>query len=245
MVLKDGIYHLATQDLVSWWPFLCLAVCVYGLLPRIALLISGIVIQKRRLRQLAFDHNDCDRLMQRLMTPVLETGGNTEPAGAVFQQNDIPGERFKPEPDDTNDKNHTDKMMALIPDDIFEAVGDTELGICIKNRFGYDLGPKFEIEVDVLADLAVLEKLAAADGVTKILLLQEAWQPPIRETLLFIRKVREIAGAKAKIIVALIGKPAPDTVFTRVKTEDYKIWEQKISRIGDPYLRLEKLKQEM
>ncbi|MBW1718378.1 MAG: DUF2868 domain-containing protein [Deltaproteobacteria bacterium] len=26
MVLKDGIYSLATEDLVSWWPFLCLAV---------------------------------------------------------------------------------------------------------------------------------------------------------------------------------------------------------------------------
>ena len=26
MVLKDGIYHLATPDLVSWWPFLLLSV---------------------------------------------------------------------------------------------------------------------------------------------------------------------------------------------------------------------------
>ena len=246
MVLKDGIYHLATLNLVSWWPFLCMAVCVYGLLPRIVLLISGIAIQKRRLRLLTFDHTDCDRLMQRLMTPVLETGGNTEPPDSdnpLFQQGYTAGITSASEPDDPNDKRATNRVIALIPDDFFEAVADKELRFNIKNRFGYDLGVKFEVEADVTADLAVLERLAATDGAAKIMLLQEAWQPPIRETLLFIRKIREIAGAKAKIIVALIGKPVPGTVFTPVKPEDYKIWEQKISRIGDPYLRLEKLKQ--
>jgi len=243
MVLKDGIYHLATQDLVSWWPFLCMAVCVYGLLPRILFLLSGIVIQKRRLQQLTFDHTDCDRLMQRLITPVLETGGQTEQADSnpLLQQDNAAGPLLNPEPDDSNDKSVADKMIALIPDDIFEAVTDKELHLNIKTTFGYDLGLKFEIEVDVLADLDVLEHLAADNGAVKIMLLQEAWQPPIRETLLFIRKIREIAGVKAKIIVALIGKPLPETVFTPVKTEDYKIWEQKIGRIGDPYLRLEKL----
>jgi len=244
MVLKDGIYHLATQDLVSWWPFLCMAVCVYGLLPRILFLISGIAIQKRRLRLLTFDHTDCDRLMQRLITPVLETGGQTEqtdPDNPLLQQDNAAGLLLNPEPDDLNDKSVANRMIALIPDDIFEAVTDKELRLSIKTTFGYDLGLKFEVEADVPADLAVLEQLAADNGAAKIMLLQEAWQPPIRETLLFIRKIREIAGAKAKIIVALIGKPLPETIFTPVKTENYKIWEQKIGRIGDPYLRLEKL----
>ncbi len=257
MVLKDGIYHLTTQNLISWWPFLCMAVCVYGLLPRIVLLISGILIQKRRLRLLAFDHTDCDRLMQRLVTPVLETGGNTEPSdpdNPLLRQDDVTGQevRFFQKTvllDNPllrqDDKNVANRMIALIPDDIFEAVTDKELRLNIKNRFGYDLGLKIEVEADVMADLAVFEQLAASDGTIKIMLLLEAWQPPIRETLMYIRKIREITGAKAKIIVALIGKPAHETVFTSVKTEDYKIWEQKISRIGDPYLRLETLKQDV
>ncbi|MBS3733215.1 MAG: DUF2868 domain-containing protein, partial [Desulfobacterales bacterium] len=38
MVLKDGIDHLSTRDLGSWWLFLCLSVTFYGLLPRVALL---------------------------------------------------------------------------------------------------------------------------------------------------------------------------------------------------------------
>ncbi len=247
MVLKDGIYHLATQDLVSWWPFLCMAVCVYGLLPRILLLITGIAIQKRRLRQQTFDHTDCDRLMQRLTTPVLETGGQTDKVvsdNSFLLQNSAAGMPPNPEHSDPNDNNVANTVVALIPDDIFDAVKDRELSLNIKTAFGYDLGLKFEVEADALADLAVLEKLVDTNGTAKIMFLQEAWQPPIRETLLFIRKIREIAGAKAKIIIALIGKPAAETVFTSVKTEDYKIWEQKISRIGDPYLRLEKLKQD-
>ncbi|MBT8361503.1 MAG: DUF2868 domain-containing protein, partial [Deltaproteobacteria bacterium] len=30
IILKDGIYNLATQDLVSWWPFLVLCLLCYG-----------------------------------------------------------------------------------------------------------------------------------------------------------------------------------------------------------------------
>ena len=33
IILKEGIYHLSTPDLVSWWPFLCFSVFFYGLLP--------------------------------------------------------------------------------------------------------------------------------------------------------------------------------------------------------------------
>ena len=44
MVLKEGIYHLTTPDLVSWWPFLLLAVCFYGFLPRIRFNMGSTVI---------------------------------------------------------------------------------------------------------------------------------------------------------------------------------------------------------
>jgi hypothetical protein len=67
IVLKDGIYHLATQDLVSWWPFLCLAVLFYGLLPRITLLIVGLIAQNRVLGKQEFTHSACDQLMHRMV----------------------------------------------------------------------------------------------------------------------------------------------------------------------------------
>ncbi len=245
MVLKDGIYHLATQDLVSWWPFLCLAVCVYGLIPRILLLITGVTVQKRRLRQLNFDHADCDRLMQRLTTPLLETEGQLEPADSDAASKSQPSDRHgfhQPPIDEPTGPGGVRRIIALIPEDLYETASDAELRQNIQKTLGYRLGSKFEVEVDIPADLAVLEQLAAQNGAVNVMLLQEAWQPPIRETLQFIRKIREIAGKKAKIIIALIGKPTLETIFTPVNSDNFKIWEQQISQIGDPYLRLEALK---
>ncbi|GBC60609.1 DUF2868 domain-containing protein [Desulfonema ishimotonii] len=74
-----------------------------------------------------------------------------------------------------------------------------------------------------------------------VLILQEAWQPPIRETLTFIQALRKILGEQSRIEVGLIGKPGPDTIFTPVKEENWNIWTQKLNTMGDPWLRLERL----
>lgn len=74
-----------------------------------------------------------------------------------------------------------------------------------------------------------------------MLILQEAWLPPIKETVDFIRDIRKTIGKTAMIEVGLIGRPAPDTVFTRVREEDWKAWHKKLGGLGDPYLHVERL----
>ncbi len=55
IILKDGISVLATQDLVSWWPFLCLGIFFYAVLPRTVMMVAGIVSQTRVLRHFNLD----------------------------------------------------------------------------------------------------------------------------------------------------------------------------------------------
>nr|NJM03837.1 DUF2868 domain-containing protein [Desulfobacula sp.] len=55
IILKDGIAVLATRDLVSWWPFLCLGILFYAVLPRGALVISGILARHRVLQGFDLD----------------------------------------------------------------------------------------------------------------------------------------------------------------------------------------------
>jgi hypothetical protein len=71
-------------------------------------------------------------------------------------------------------------------------------------------------------------------------MLQEAWQPPIKETLIYIRELRKKLGHKAKIILLLIGMPTNETIFTPVNEQNWMVWQQKIDQFADPYLRLEK-----
>ena len=76
MILKDGIYHLTTGDLISWWPFLCLCVLFYGLLPRLVLAGMGQWMKNRCLGGLSFNHASCQRLLARMTTPVVSIDGS-------------------------------------------------------------------------------------------------------------------------------------------------------------------------
>lgn len=73
LVLKDGMYHLATPALVSWWPFLCLSVGMYALLPRFIVWIGGMLQQRKKLNALRFDSGRYRQLFHRMRTPVLAT----------------------------------------------------------------------------------------------------------------------------------------------------------------------------
>ncbi len=239
MILKEGIYHLATRDLVSWWPFLCLSVLFYGLLPRLVLLLSGVFTQRRLLSRLRFDHGDCERLVRSMIRPVMQTTG----APAAVQ--DVKAADSGKEMSGTKAAASYDERMmftALVPEDIFDACDGLEdavagsLGIRVKDRKKFGAGLKED-----RALLDVLEKIPEEKNSGGVLVLQEAWQPPIRETLSFLKELRRRLGERVGIIVGLVGKPEAESVFTRVRDEDWRIWKRGIDALGDPYLRVERL----
>ena len=90
LVLKEGIYHLINADLTSWWPFLCLSVLCYGLLPRLILLIIVSGQQYRDLAGLDFQQGYFRQTLHRMRTPQLSTAARTEPR---------PSGRATPKPD--------------------------------------------------------------------------------------------------------------------------------------------------
>ncbi|MCI5126309.1 MAG: DUF2868 domain-containing protein, partial [Candidatus Electrothrix sp. AR5] len=79
LVLKEGIYHLINADLTSWWPFLCLSVLCYGLLPRLVLLVVVSIQQYRDLARLDFQQGYFRQTLHRMRTPQVSTAARTEP----------------------------------------------------------------------------------------------------------------------------------------------------------------------
>ena len=244
MVLKDGIYHLATQDLVSWWPFLCFTVLFYGLLPRAILLITGLMGQFRSIRNLDFRHSACDKLIYRLETPLVRSEGHT--AAIVDDEYFRIVESRSSEATAPVHKNSISEksLIVLVPDDIFDECSDDELRAVIWKALKCRVREKIRIDKDHETDGVVLEGLAQkhwGDVQPEVLILQEAWQPPIKEILSFIQDLRQTLGERFGINLALIGKPGPDTIFTPVKEIDWNTWNQKVNIVGDPYLRLKRL----
>lgn len=240
MVLKDGFYHLASADLVSWWPFLCLAICCYCLLPRILLFVFGSMARKRSLAAVSFSRAEHNQLQHRLLTPRLKT--------QVVQ------EVGKEQAEDLNEaiiekavvvKEEVTKsgaeaavngsLLALIPDELFDECSKEELSTYCEQRFGYKVQDTIRIheQYENQQDIS-----------TPLMVLQEAWQPPILELINFLKQLRENGEEQTHIIVALIGKPTPNTLFTPVAKQDLQIWQQKIELLADPYLQLAVLVEE-
>ncbi len=81
IVLKEGIVGLASEHLAAWWPFLCMGLLVYALIPRIV--IIGLAHAARTLALARFDLSrpGYQRLIMRMRTPrmgmdIKATGGS-------------------------------------------------------------------------------------------------------------------------------------------------------------------------
>ncbi len=234
IVLKEGIYRLATTDLTAWWPFLCLSVLFYGLLPRIILLIAGYVLQYRALNRIDFHHRTCDQLIRRMLTPIVTTSGisSSRQSPALRQQSASPLKQEMVSHQPT-------QLVPLIHEDIFDRCKDEELQTVARHIGDIIHEKKIKITGDFDEDKPLFDMVSEAimkDEGPDILLLQEAWQPPIQETYLFLKELRRYFSTKTKIHVGLIGKPAPDSIFTEVEDRDFIIWEQALFSLGDPYV---------
>jgi hypothetical protein len=75
----------------------------------------------------------------------------------------------------------------------------------------------------------------------RVALLADGSQPPITETLRFLRAVRAAAGEHAQVVLALVGDPDGDDPLPPLPEFEFQDWQRKIEQLGDPYLRLEML----
>jgi hypothetical protein len=235
IVLKEGIASLATGDLVAWWPFLCLSVLFYGLLPRLVLLVMGIFVQRHLLSRLRFDHSACNRLVRAMTSPAFSTAG-APPAS--------PGEAAGEPVSSTAGKVDHDQggFVALVPEDIggaAEGLADIAargLSLRVTDQRTIATGdPQDPAVLDIMAEIR------KDTGVSGVLVLQEAWQPPILENLNFLKQLRQRLGARAGIVVGLIGKPGRNTLFTPPRDTDVRIWKHRVDALADPYLEVERL----
>lgn len=244
LVLKDGIYHLATHDLISWWPFLCLSVLFYGLLPRLVLLLVGTFRQYRDLAGLNFEHGRYRQIVHRMRTPTVSTNAPAEEQQELVEDITTASDISVGKVDNQPRRVKRTSMVGLVPDELFADCPLEALRKQVRARLGYELAsvlPVWTMERSEDEELAELKDTMIATSSEDILLLQEAWQPPIQELLSFLRRMREIVGEQPTIIVALIGKPAADTLLTPVRKLDLQIWQQKLATLGDPGLQLVEL----
>ncbi len=157
---------------------------------------------------------------------------STEPKPRVEQKNDA-----KPKPAPTA----IPSIVAMVPDELFADCPRSNLQKQISSRLGYELTtilPFWTLNQSEEEEVAALKARMTMENCEDVLLLQEAWQPPILELLSFLTLLRATLGEQASIFVALIGKPDGDTMLTPVQKQNLQTWQQKIATLGDSGLQL-------
>ena len=257
-VFKEGMRHLDSPDMAAWWPFLLLCLLVYGLLPRLLLLLGTILRQKRALSRLAFTHAACDRLLLAMKTPRVESQSRQPEAEAApaertaaARQNAAEREALKGEAADTGPGKREglegkEQAIVLIPEEIEAFCSEETISKRLEQRLGLEPAACLSCQMDIEADSDALKAHAAAfasagSGGCRLVLIQEAWQPPIRETLSWITALRKSLPGPCGFIIGLIGKPRAGEIWTRPSETDQQTWARAVAKLGDPYIRVEVL----
>lgn len=243
--LKETIDHLATRDLVSWWPFLCMALLVYGLLPRLVMLAAAFAANRKRLDRLDFHGPEFRRILQRMTTPQVGMEGQAasfERPARPDAPSDASPEEAPPEEKTKRplDFSFAPKRLVLAPEDVL-AVLDTE---ALLTAAAQSLGPAETAAVrelpffsDGLAELlAFIAEEHKAGRLDEICLVQEAWMPPLQETLNLVERLRRALDPAAIIAVRLTGKPGPDGRPGPALAEQVDIWAKRLAALADPAL---------
>lgn len=244
VVLKEGLRHLESADLVAWWPFLCCAVTTYGLLPRIVLLALGRIRQRTILNGLSFSAPEFRALARRMTTLHLESSG--EGGAALYGAGEETGPEGQPERRPPSAEAQSvpvgASVLVLIPDELYDDCPLEDLRVCLHHRFGvqepmwlrHNWFGGVGVEDEHLAP--VREALAERPGLRALFVLQEAWQPPLRETEAFLRGLRQVVGPAVELVVVLIGKPEGATMLTPADPDQARIWQRTLQAMGDPAL---------
>ncbi len=273
LILKDGIYGLATADLVSWWPFLCLTVGVYALLPRVLLLVAGVVAQERCLKQFSFDSWAIQKLVRRLVTPRVTmvpaapeseipevSHGHARVAmapGSPPVSRPASDRKAAPDLDRTRAADRTrdpDGELLLDPGGremakpFLVLVHDDIFDVCNTDEFKKNVAHRLNRRVATV--LRVGLDMAAEVAAISPLAASVAGIAMVQEA--WMPPIREILkfivnirshAPSIPLVVVLVGKPGPDTPFNLPDSLDRKIWTMKINGLGDSLVHVEDLVQ--
>jgi hypothetical protein len=238
IVLKEGIARLQTEDLVSWWPFLLLCLIVYGLLPRLILLIFCRWRGRRLLAQNLTRMPEAEELWQRMQSPLLTTRGLPDSGGDIAMA--ISPARLAPRPQNVPAR----PALFLVPEELRPSLPEDVLAAWLAGH-GLRLAAIRPVPAEYEARLALPTTIAAEMRTLKAMaspcalcLLAESWLPPIDSFLELLRQLRQAIGGQEQIFVLLVGKAKNGGVLT--PPDDpvmVTVWRQKLAALADPALR--------
>ncbi len=244
--LKDGIRTLAQRDLVAWWPFLIGALITYGLIPRSLLWLGYRHFLHRSLATLTFDSLSCDRLWESMRTEVLKTTADPLPPPAVPPS--VAPPKHDPPPSNPTDSEPSDAVdrsaVVIIEPELAKRIDRARTDAALGDQIGWTISEWIHLpdELESWSEFwRRTQALRTQASFNRIILVQEAFQPPIREALEWIQEFRQAQPPSGKMMIFLVGRPREPGRRRDVCETNQRVWEQSIETLGDANLSVDKL----
>lgn len=230
IVLKDGMATLASADLIAWWPFLCMSLLFYALLPRLALL--GVAHRGLRRLEEGFVHPDLARVADRMRSPVLASSvvrdGVSRPLSLADAATISRAAGSNPQagPEQAG-------CVLLLPPELEGRIAPAELAALALRVCGYPLSRVLPVNLEegqIEAVLARCADLVWVGGHERFLVLVEAWQPPIRENLQALRRLGH--EGNRSLTLALAGRPAGGQWLVAPDQAQVQVWTEALARLA-------------
>ncbi len=210
-----GSPEYAATAAASWWPFLCYAVAVYGLLPRIVLYFVSLGLERRAMAAVDFRHAECSRLLRR-MEPVVIGGEEGEKVSGM--------------------DGGPDEAVATAGGEVGLVLESKELAVVMREgvlaRLGWAGAERIGVEVDCAeANAAEFGRLKGESR--SVAVLMDGTRPPVKAILEFLRELRATLDERAEVMVIVIAEGGQPFDYA-------EIWRKAVAGLGDPFMRVEK-----
>jgi hypothetical protein len=212
----------------GWWKFVVFTIAVYGVLPRAITL----AIARARLRAAArgaiVAAPGFSAVLRRLHAARIETA-------AVKPESDAP---------ETASLARVDQPSARTSGGLRAVINWAAVPLdanTLTATFG--AAPVFAAggSASIEDDAAVIKKLGAtsAAGGGDVLILVKGWEPPLMEFIDFVKALRAaLGGEAAEFVVLPVGLAHRGAGLIPATTAQFKLWRDKLERIGDRSLRV-------
>jgi len=243
IILKDGIAVLATRDLVSWWPFLCMGILFYAVLPRGFLLVTGLLAQHHVLDRFDLVRPAFRQLLIRMQSPLMDVDtlevfperSVPEPApvhAGAGGQNPLPKNKGPfPNPPAVGVTLQT--ALILAPQTVYSDAAMEKIRRHIHAHLFLDVREKINACFDPDQDRDIFTRIKNSP-VDQVVLVHEAWQPPIRGLLYYIRSLKSVMPEKMQLWILLTGDTGRENFGMADTDVNFETWKKAVFKLEDP-----------
>lgn len=225
MILKEGIEGLSGAHLTSWWPFLAMVLLIYGLLPRLFLLVASKINLKRSVNREIMAWPQVKLLLESFATPALATQV-TEEHRADEAEAELTKRKTVTPQDNGVAAVSTDTTTVLVPEELAKMVPHLSGLLTVRLKSPEIL----TVSMEALPDLPIFHG--------RLYLVQEAWQAPIRETLDWIVALKKRMPEGKPLTLLLTGE-ITEGAIEAADEGHVQIWRKVIAALALPGLRVE------